>query len=156
MQLEIEWESPIPLRDGRKDGLIYTLDLEHIEPLPGIYVFARRWGSSFEALYVGRSKNVRSRVRGHLNNLRLMRHLDGARSGARVVFCGHPRTRPGQRLERVLAVLERAWIRHFLAEGHDLVNQQGTKIRRHEIVSTGRAPRRFLPSKTFVERLGRE
>lgn len=64
MKITIDWQRPIPLRSGRREGLIYTLDLEQIERLPGIYLFARRWSRSFEALYVGQSTNLRARVRG--------------------------------------------------------------------------------------------
>ena len=38
----------------------------------GVYIFGRRWGSQFEALYVGKASNIRSRAKGHLNNLRLL------------------------------------------------------------------------------------
>jgi len=152
MRLELDWQQPVPLRKGRRQGLIYALDLDEFEPAPGVYVFARRWGKSFEALYVGRSTNIRRRMRGHLNNLRLMRHLEDARSGQRVAIVGVPLTRPGQRMPRVLSVLEKALMRHFLSEGHDLVNQQGVRIRRHEIVSNGRLPRSFMPSTMYLER----
>ena len=109
-------------------------------------------GSSFEALYIGQSNNLRLRTRGHLNNLRLMRHIEAAKTGRRLVILGHPLTRPGQRLPKVLNVLEKALIRHFLAEGHDLVNQQGVRIRRHEIESSGRVPKAFMPSLMYLER----
>lgn len=151
MRLAIEWSKPLQLRKGR-EGLIYTVDLDKIEREPGIYVFARRWGSSFEALYVGQSQNLRARIRGHLNNLRLMKHLETAKTGRRFVILGHPITKPGQRLPKVLSVLERALIRHFLSEGHDLVNQQGVRIRRHEIESSGRVPKAFMPSLMYLER----
>ncbi|HKJ84886.1 MAG TPA: GIY-YIG nuclease family protein, partial [Spirochaetia bacterium] len=112
MKLEIEWSKPIRLRSGRREGLIYTLDLNDVDNYPGIYVFARAWGRSMEALYVGRSTNVRRRIRGHLNNLKLMSHLDGAKNGKRVLIVGYPWTKPGQRMDKVLATLERAYIRH--------------------------------------------
>jgi hypothetical protein len=151
MRLAIEWARPVQLRKGR-GGLIYTVDLDKIERDPGVYVFARRWGSSFEALYVGKSQNLRARIRGHLNNLRLMKHLETAKTGRRFVILGHPLTKPGQRLPKVLSVLEKALIRYFLSEGHDLVNQQGVRIRRHEIESSGRVPKAFMPSLMYLER----
>ena len=137
---------------GKRENLIYAADLERIERLPGIYLFARRWSRSFEALYVGQSKNLRSRVRGHLNNLRLMRHLEAAKTGKRVVILGYPRLRGGQRLAKALSILERSLIRHYIAEGHDLVTQQGVRIREHEISSTGRLPKSFVPAVMYLER----
>ncbi len=156
MKLEVEWAHPLPLLSGAREGLIYTVDLDRIERVPGVYIFARRWGSSFEALYVGQSGNLRSRVKTHLNSLRLMRHIETAKTGKRFVLLGQPVFKPGQQAARVLRVLERALIRHFLAEGHDLVNKQGVKIRRHEINSAGPLPRRFLPSPMYLERSRRE
>ena len=151
MQLDLEWGTPIPLVDGQRDGLIYSLDLDAVDPDPGVYVFARRWGKTIEALYVGKSDNVQRRLRGQLNNLRLMRHVESAKAGRRVVIPAYALARSGQRMAKVLATLERALIRHFLAEGHDLVNQQGVRIRRHEIQSTG-APRGLVPSPMYLER----
>lgn len=152
MKISIEWSKPIPLRSGAREGMAYAVNLDDIPQIAGIYVFARQWGRSYEALYVGKSTNVRSRIRGHLNNLRLMRHLESASAGRRVLLVGRALPRPGQKLEKVLRTLERAMIRYFLSEGHDLVNQKGVRIRRHEIASNGPMPRAFIPSIMFLER----
>lgn len=156
MKLELDWNRPVPLRSGARDGLIYAVDLDRIERVPGVYIFARRWSSSFEALYVGQSGNLRSRIKSHLNSLRLMRHVETAKTGRRFVLLGQPIIKRGQQLPRVLKVLERALIRHFLAEGHDLVNKQGVKMRRHEIASSGSLPKAFVPSTMYLERSRRE
>ena len=157
MNLEIEWEKPVPLRKAprkaRKGSLyIYKVDLEVLPAVPGIYVFARRWGRSYEALYVGQSTDLRKRVRSHLKNLPLMKYLENAKTGRRFVIVGEAVTRPGQQLKKVLVTLERAFIRHFLSEGHDLVNQQGTRIRRHEISSEGKVPKSFVPTLMYLEK----
>jgi len=102
MKLSIEWEKPVVLRSGRRDGLIYNIDYDSFERFPGIYIFARKWGKSFEALYVGQSKNIRQRIRNHLNNLKLMRHIEDAKSGRRYVIVGYASPKPGQKLEKVL------------------------------------------------------
>jgi len=157
MKLEVEWKRPLSLQSGARDGLIYAVDLDRIERGPGVYIFARRWGKSFEALYVGQSGNLHSRIKSHLNSLRLMRHIETAKTGRRVVLLGKPKVKSGQQLPKVLKVLERALIRHFLAEGgHDLVNRQGVKIRRHEIASSGSLPKAFVPSVMYLERGRRE
>ncbi len=153
MNLHIEWEKPVPLRKARKGSLyIYTVNLEVLPDVPGIYIFARRWSKSYEALYVGQSTNIRKRVRNHLKNLPLMKYLENAKTGRRFVIVGRAAPKGGQKLEKVLATLERAFIRHFLSEGHDLVNHQGTKIRRHEISSEGRVPKAFIPTLMYLER----
>jgi hypothetical protein len=151
MKLHVEWGQPIPLRANR-DGISYDIDLEKITDYPGVYVFGRRHGDHFEALYVGSSMNIRSRVKGHLNNLQLMKYLRTARTGKRILLAGRLITKRGQQVEKCIVLSERALIRHFLSEGHELVNKSGTKIRRHELESTGRHPKRLVPNFIYLER----
>lgn len=150
MKLGIEWKRPLPLRKDRMGTLLYTVDLSKLAPDPGIYVFARKWGTTLEALYVGQSNNLRGRVKGHLNNLRLMKHIQDSKDGKRILLTGRVITKPGQRLSKCLDIVERALILHFLSEGHDLVNKQGIKIKRHEIECDGPVPRRFMPSTLYL------
>jgi hypothetical protein len=152
MRLGIEWKKPIPLQRDTRNGLTFSVDLAKIEAEPGVYIFARKWGGSYEALYVGKSRNLRSRINGHLNNHRLVKHIENASTGQRVVVVGYPVTLRGQQMHRVLPVLERALIRHFLAEAHDLVNKHGMRINRHEIESDGGIPKAFVPREMFLER----
>lgn len=152
MELFIEWERPSTLRDASEQNMIYDLDLDRLPSDAGIYIFGRRWGDNFEALYVGKAQNVTSRVRGQLNNLRLMQHVRNASTGQRILVAGVIRPKPGQRSERCLKLIERGLIRYFLSEGHDLVNKQGTRLRRHEIASSGPLPRRIVPAEVFLER----
>jgi hypothetical protein len=153
MKLELVWNKPIRLTKAtKKDGLIYNIDLELIPDKSGIYIFARQFGKSFEGLYIGRSANMRSRAKGHLNNLRLMKHLELAPIGKRVLITGIPITKPGQKIDNVLKVLEKALIRYLIAEGHDLVNLSGIKVRQHEIVTRGKIPKAFIPASIFLEK----
>jgi hypothetical protein len=153
MKLKISWNKSIPLqRATKEEGLIYSFNLEKIPEVPGIYIFARCWGRSYEALYVGKSTKLRGRVRGHLNNLRLMKYLENAKIGKRVLITGEAKISPGQKLKNVLKTLERTFIRHFLAEGHDLVNELGVRIRRHEIISEGHISKAFIPSLMYLEK----
>jgi hypothetical protein len=50
-----------------------------------------------------------------------------------------------------LPIVERAFIRHFLSEGHDLVNIQGARLRQHEVEST-RRPGGFVPRVMYLDR----
>lgn len=153
MKLQIQWARPVTLRDATRENLIYKADLDRLPDAPGIYVFGRRWGrDQFEALYVGKAIRIRGRVKGHFNNLRLMQHLHNAKNGRRVLLAGTIVTRPGQRLEKCLTILERGFIRYFLSEGHDLVNKQGTRLRRHEVSSDGKHPKRFFPRLMYVDK----
>lgn len=152
MRLSVEWMRPIVLKDGTRQNLIYTADPNRLPDVAGIYVLGRRWGSQFEALYVGKANRIRGRLKTQMNNLRLMQHLKNAKAGKRVTLCGRVVTRPGQRLEKCMALIERALVRYFLSKGHDLVNKQGTRLRRHEIASSGKQPKRFIPGLMYVER----
>ena len=158
MQLHVEWNRPLQLRDGTKQNLIYFVDLEKVPDATGVYIFGRRWGSDFEALYVGKGTKLRSRVNGQFNNLRLMQHIRNARSGKRILVAGTlvtksgRATKTGTRSQKALTLTERALIRYFLSEGHDLVNKHGTRLRRHELTSSGKHPRRFIPSPMYLER----
>ncbi len=139
MILSIEWSRPLQLRDGSKENLIYNSTPATIDKLPevaGIYIFGRRYAQKFEALYVGQATHIRGRVESQFNNLRLMQHLKNARSGKRIVLAGHFKAKPGQKLKKCLDLAELALIRHFLSEGHDLVNKQGIRLRGHEVRST--------------------
>jgi len=150
MIMHVRWRRPLRLHDGSEDNLIYTLDTNRVPDEPGIYVFARQWGDGYEALYVGQGNSLRARVGQQFNNLRLMRHIENARTGNRIVFVGEVITRPGQNLETCLNLVERALIRYFMSEGHDLVNRQGARIRRHEINSADRT-RGFVPGLMYLE-----
>ena len=132
--------------------MIYGVDLTKISVRSGVYIFGRRWGSQVEALYVGKAGRIRSRVKSHLNNLRLMQHLRNAKTGKRIVLAGRLVTKPGQRLSKCMALTEKALIRYFLSEGHDLVNKQGTRLRRHELGSSGQHPKRFFPKTMYLEK----
>lgn len=153
MKLHIEWARPLVLKDARQENLIYKAEVEKLAAAAGIYIFGRRWGrGQFEALYVGKAGRIRGRVKGHFNNLRLMQHLRNAKNGKRIILSGLVVTKPGQRIERCLRVIERGFIRHFLSEGHDLVNKQGTRLRRHEVKSAGKHPKRFFPRTMYVDK----
>jgi hypothetical protein len=153
MKLYLEWGRPLPLRDGSKQNLIYLPDQERLPRGAGVYVFGRRRrNGEFEALYVGKANDVRGRVWSQRKNLPLMMHLKNARYGERVVRTGVFKPRPRQTADKCLPLIERALIRYFLSEGHDLVNKQGTRLRRHEIASDGRHPNRFIPKLMFVDR----
>jgi hypothetical protein len=151
MKLHIEWSRAIALKYSRSKD-IYAVALDKIPKKAGVYIFGRKYGQGFEALYVGRANRIKGRVKGQLNNLRLMHHIRDARSGKRILLAGVFAPLPGQQTERCLPLIERALIRYFLSEGHDLVNISGTHLRQHEIESAGRYPKRYFSRSIFVEK----
>jgi len=151
MKLRINWGRMVRLKKTR-DATSYHLDLAKVTAGAGVYIFGRKWHTQFEALYVGKAGNIRSRVKGHLDRVRLMRHLRDAKDGNRIVLAGNIALRPGQKQGKCLLLAEKALIRHFLSEGDDLANKMGTKIQRHELESSGRHPKRFFPKTIYLER----
>jgi hypothetical protein len=151
MILHVNWSRPIPLKSFPK-AFGYSVDLGRVPDEAGVYIFGRQFGKNFEALYVGKAGRIRIRIRTHFNNLRLMEHLRYAKIGKRVLLVGVLDKKPGQKIPKCLTLTERALIRHFLSEGHDLVNKLGTRIKRHEIVSDGKHPKRYFPRVVYTEK----
>jgi hypothetical protein len=150
MQLTVEWSKPILLRYNKKKDE-FVVPLAKLPSDAGVYIFGRKYGQNFEALYIGKAGKIRSRVKGQLNNMRLMHHVRDARSGRRILLAGVFDPRPGQQEDRCLPLIEKALIRHFLSEGHDLVNKSGTRLRQHEIISRGRHPKRYFAKAIFLD-----
>jgi hypothetical protein len=68
------------------------------------------------------------------------------------VLAGKFIAKPGQQVDKCLRIIERGFIRYFLSEGHDLVNKQGTRLRRHEVSSSGNHPKRFFAGLMYVDK----
>jgi hypothetical protein len=152
MKLYLEWGRPIPLKDGSRENYIYLPDQDRLPEVAGVYVFGRRRkNGGFEALYIGRANNIRARVWGHRKNLPLMMHLKNAKGGERVVRVGIFNARQAQKVKKCLPLIERALIRYFLSEGHDLVNKAGARLGRHELVSDGKHPNLFIPKLMYTQ-----
>jgi hypothetical protein len=81
-----------------------------------------------------------------------MQHLNNAKSGKRIVLAGRFLAKPGQKLAKCLVLAERALIRYFLSEGHDLVNRAGTRLGRHRVESIGQHPKKFFPTVMYLEK----
>ena len=151
MKLHLEWLPPISLKDGAKDNLIYTCQYESLPHEAGIYIFGRRHGAAFEALYVGKATSLNSRIRQQFNNVKLMKHVQNALNGERILLLGLFKSLSGQQDENCLPIMERALIRHFLERDDDIVNVHGTRLKTHEIVSEGSAAKHAIPSKIVVD-----
>lgn len=80
-----------------------------------------------------------------------MMHLKNAKDGQRVVRIGVFESRSGQKVKKCLPLIERALIRYFLSEGHDLVNKAGARLGRHELASDGKHPNLFIPKLMYLD-----
>jgi len=150
MDIELSWQKELPLKYNSKDDA-YDLDLASISEVPGIYLFGRRHGKLFEALYVGKATNLRGRIKTQLNNHKLLKHVWNAKSGKRVVLLGEFKAKKNQTHAACLPISEKALIRYFVSKGHDLVNIQGVTLKHHGVSSTGVHKVRDFPNHIQVE-----
>jgi len=123
------WEKPISLTksNNSRQWELKNIDLNDINQESCVYVFARKYGKNIYPIYIGRTKNFRGRIKGHLNTVSLMNAIFDAKSGNRLILQCIPKIKPGQKIENVLKTLETALIKHSLLEGHEILNKQGTK-----------------------------
>lgn len=52
MQLFDDWKQPIALKRDHGSNVTFEHNLQRVNQLPGVFNFARKWGRSFEVLYV--------------------------------------------------------------------------------------------------------
>ncbi len=142
MRVQLEWDNAINL--GPKPAFIANLEAE-IANLPtgaGIYVFARRYKGAVSPIYIGKGANLRSRIKTQSNNRRLMDAVRTEKNGDRILLVGRVKTLPGQKLGKVLKIAEKTHIEQAMTAGFPLVNIQGTRTKRHEVVLIGRKAHR--------------
>ena len=150
MDIELNWQNELPLKYNPKDDA-YSLDLNAISEVPGIYIFGRRHGKFFEALYVGKASILRRRIKTQLNNHTLLSHVWNAKAGKRVVLIGEFKAKQHQTYEACLPISEKALIRYFVSKGHDLVNVEGVTRTHHGVSSTGTHKAKDFPNHIQVE-----
>lgn len=151
MKIELKWDKPVRLRDGSRLNQIYFCrDCERLSRKPGVYVFARKYGKTIAPLYIGQASKLRGRIEGQFNNLRLMMAIKNAQAGRRILLVARVYLKPGQRMGKVLDIVESALIKNALAQGHDLLNQQGTKTKVHVIRSEGNSSSRQVAPLTML------
>jgi hypothetical protein len=138
MNISIVWHGPFELEDGDEENRIFTTD-EHLdfEGIPGVYMFCRQYSGKLNPLYVGKAKGLANRLHHQFNNLKLMKAIQKAGNGAKVLVIGEFKGKPGQSADKCIKSVEMALINHAQTKGHDLFNVQGTRTPKHEITFTG-------------------
>ena len=145
MEINIKWHHPFPLVDGDHVDLILNIeDLYDVYDGPGVYMFCRKYGLSIQPLYIGRSINVQNRIRQHLNSVRMMKGIQNARKGEKILVVGEFVPKAGQQAERAITIAEAPLIETALLENCELLNDAGTKRPTHQINFTG-----FKSAKNF-------
>jgi len=138
MKLELRWHLPQKLKDGSKNGLIYEISsIDKWNNVTGVYMFCRKFGKSVVPLYIGQAVDVGSRIRQHLNSVKLMKGIKDSLNGDKILIVGQFIPKPGQDKKKSISIIEKALIAHCMAEGIELLNKQGTKIKFHEVSVSG-------------------
>ena len=101
-------------------------------------------------LYVGQALSIRYRVRDQFNNLKLMRGIQRAQIGRRVLLLGEILTKPGQKIKRVLNIVELSLIEHFVEKGYELLNKQGARLHYDTVTFEGNLLSRRLFDHRFL------
>ena len=154
MNIDVFWHSPIYLKDGRKDHLIYSAgNLGKFEGIPGVYMFCRVYDGDLIPLYIGKANDLKYRIERQLNTTKLMRTIQDSPSGKRVLVLGEFECKPGQKQDKCISMVEKALIEHALADGCELVNQQGTKRPYDAIEFRGNSmAKAFTEQKMYVKK----
>ncbi len=145
MEINIKWHHPLSLVDGSNEDLILNIeDIYNVYDGPGVYMFCRKYGLSIQPLYIGKSSNVQNRIRNHLNSVKMMKGIQNARKGEKVLIVGEFVAKTNQQPDRAISIVEASLIEHALLEGCELLNEAGTKRPTHQINFNG-----FKAAKNF-------
>ena len=154
MQILIKWHQQIELEDGSDENLIFSVDdLSKFEDIPGVYMFCRQYSEKISPLYIGKAINLAKRIRQQLNTTKLVKAIENALTGSKVLIIGTLNAKPGQVGEKCIRLVEKALIDHALSEGHELINQMGTKTPCDEISFTGnKKAKAFTGSHMYIKK----
>jgi hypothetical protein len=144
MKIAIDWQEPEQITQHKRLLFDRNNIPDSIEERPGVYFFSRVHGNTIDPFYIGRSNNIRARLRVHLGSakirdiLREVEEMKTVKKGVRFFSFGYLTPSKGSRdLDKVLALAERYLIRKALADGYVLINDHGTKFKTHDISFTG-------------------
>ena len=123
MLIEVEWHKPVLLSKNSKI-IVDRNELPHnIPKSPGVYFFSRRYGTSFQPLYIGETNNIRARLRNHLNNADIRDILRGiqlpgvpVKQGKKYFHFGTLRGRHGKLLSKRMSLVQRYMISQAIAD----------------------------------------
>ncbi|MBG3079846.1 GIY-YIG nuclease family protein [Proteus mirabilis] len=133
--INLHWSEFIDL-----NNIDYSKNHEVIKEIPeayGIYIFWRQYGDKHECLYIGKTTNLRSRIRTQLNARGLIEHVKGAKRGKKILSYAELDMHANCYVDDYLDKVETFFISEALSQGHDLYNQQKTKFYGNPIISHG-------------------
>ena len=138
MKVELDWYEPIEL--GSSSTLkekVKNFDVSLLPEISGVYIFYREYGNYQEALYVGKSENIRARMKAHFNSIKLIDGLVETPKGQKKLIFAEVKTRSD--LAKALAQAEKGLINQLDDEQHPLLNRKLMKDQYDYIISKGHA-----------------
>ncbi|EHU2456439.1 GIY-YIG nuclease family protein [Acinetobacter seifertii] len=138
MKIELDWYEPIEL--GSSSTLkenVKNFDFSLLPEISGVYIFYREYGNYQEALYVGKSENIRTRMKAHFNNMKLIDGLIDTPKGQKKLIFAEVKSRSD--LAKALAQAEKGLINQLDDEKHPLLNRKLMKDQYDYIISKGNA-----------------
>jgi hypothetical protein len=156
MLIEVEWHKPVLLSKNSKI-IVDRNNLPHTIPKnSGVYFFSRKYGSSFQPLYIGETTDIRARLRNHLNNADIRDILRGiqlpgvpVKRGNKYFHFGTLRGRNGKLLSKRMSLVQRYMITQAIADKSPLLNKQLTDIKTHSVIFSGPKRGRAIYPQTF-------
>ena len=155
MQITIQWQRPIRLTKNRK--LLITNDNipECIEDKPGVYFFSRKFGNVLVPFYIGESKEIRKRLKFHLNSVPIYKVLSGISSdtkiknGPRYFHYGYLTGNAAEPLARRRRLItQKHMIREAVEDGIPILNNNLVKFKTHTLTFNGTSQARAIFEET--------
>jgi hypothetical protein len=130
MAITLKWHNPISLKDGEPDGLIFKIpNMSDFDGISGVYMFCRIYGNDLVPLYIGKSKNIGTRLTQHIKqSVHLLQSIKNATNGKKVVVIGEFKSKKGQPIIETIKKLEKYLIETAQINGYMLFNSKGTKF----------------------------
>ncbi|MCE1225207.1 MAG: GIY-YIG nuclease family protein [Geobacteraceae bacterium] len=151
MEIEAKWSNQVDIEINRDGECSINLDL--IPSDAGVYVFARKYANKTIPIYIGKALNLKSRIKTHLNSIKLIKGLKEQPSGNRIIIYCQIILKRGQNIDSAIKIIEKALILHAQSDGHELINDKGTKLPADKIIFRGnRTSESFAPREMFIKK----
>lgn len=139
MKIELNWFEPIELgssntikENTRKD----CFDFIQIPEISGVYIFYREYNQQQEPLYIGKSINIRSRMKQHFESMSLMDGLQNSKRGQKKLIFAEVKIRGQANLQRAIDQAEKGLIQYY-REHNNLMNKRLMDDYFDQVTSTG-------------------
>lgn len=146
--ISLSWHDSIDLNTIGYDK--YHDSINELPDTYGIYIFWRQYSDIHECLYIGKTTNLRNRIKQQLNARGLIEHVKGAKRGKKLLSYAELELHPNCDFDGYLDKIETFLISESLSQGHDLYNQQKTKLYGNLIINNGRDYPNIFENKMYM------